>query len=149
MIRFLSLCLFCIPAFADVYKCEIEGKVTFSGRPCAEDAEKVEVKDTGGLQSDNPLLERQGGLTERVLHNQSIDLEIQQVRRSAAVRIADYRRQRDQCERNTYRAANNAAGALWEQALRDCINGFEERIQEEELRRDDTIRELRRDKQTP
>ena len=150
MVRFLSLCLFCMPAFADIYKCEVDGKIIYSERPCAEDAEKVEVEDTDrGLQVDKNFVRNQDAETNRVLHNQNIDLEIQEIRRSAARRIADYRQKRDNCDETTYRGPNNASSARREQTVKECINGFEALIQEEELRRDDAIRELRRDRREP
>ena len=150
MFRSLIFCLASTSALADVYKCEVDGKITFSERPCAENAQKIQVEDTDqGLQVDEDFVRHQDAVTSRVLHNQNIDLEIELIRRSSARRVAEYRKKRDNCDATTYRGPNSATGALREQRVKDCVSEFEALIQQEQQRRDNEIRELRREKRDP
>jgi hypothetical protein len=41
---FFWLCIIALPVQAEIYKCEINGQIEFSGQPCAEDAERIELK---------------------------------------------------------------------------------------------------------
>jgi hypothetical protein len=41
---FLIFCFLVFPVQADIYKCEINGQIEFSGQPCADNAERIELK---------------------------------------------------------------------------------------------------------
>ncbi len=40
----IILCMLPIHATAGIYKCVVDGKTTFSQRPCGDDAQEVEIK---------------------------------------------------------------------------------------------------------
>jgi SMC interacting uncharacterized protein involved in chromosome segregation len=46
------LCLISLPLQAEIFKCTVHGQTEFSDKPCAEQAEKVELKVIQPQQSD-------------------------------------------------------------------------------------------------
>jgi hypothetical protein len=54
------LCLFVIPAQAEVYKCTVNGRAEFSDQPCSEQAEKIELKV---IQPEQAAVEDQQAIT--------------------------------------------------------------------------------------
>ncbi|XQW86890.1 hypothetical protein ACOYR1_09280 [Thalassotalea piscium] len=106
---------------ADVYKCEIDGKTTFSQFPCADNAEKITIKEVQPVQTP-PTINYQA-------HNKEINdvndyIELSQIKREInqhQSKIKSYKNKMTQeikvLEIRARSANNNLAGATYEHAL--------------------------------
>ena len=54
------LCLMSLPLQAEIFKCSVHGQTEFSDKPCAEQAEKIELKVT---QPEQAAIEEQKAIT--------------------------------------------------------------------------------------
>jgi len=108
-------------ATAGVYKCVVDGKPVFSQIPCAPDAEVV------NLDIVKPTAEQQDASAERLANVRATQSDAKRERdRELALRQAEREvrrleaardRELAEIERKRGHAANNMAGAVWEQSL--------------------------------
>lgn len=135
-------------AHATIYRCEENGRLVFSDRPCGDDAEIIEQRSAtqvGGSLA-NPAAEEflQYRATKEAvskLDRQIADFE----RRKANVRqMMD--RDLAEWQRNRARANNNLAGATWEQSLAQEAEVKRARYQAEIDQIDREIDRLREDR---
>ncbi len=104
-------------AQAEIYKCTVNGKTAYSERPCGADAETVQIKVAPVDQAAKEAAQQRiSALGTRVQADQirtkisSLESEINALNRK---READLQR----IAAKKTRAANNLAGATWEQSL--------------------------------
>lgn len=146
MILVSLLALASAPVAAEAYKCEVDGKVTFSDRPCGENQEKVEVRVH---QPSGPAWDYKGALEEQdqYLERDRLEREISQVE----ARIRYLRRQRDAeiaaLRRSQQYSANNLAGATRDQSIAQQMqavsSNYETQIATERARLQDLRSQLR------
>ncbi len=116
--------LFTLPAQAAVYKCVVDGRTTFSDRPCAADAARVEMK-VYRPSADEAVRaeERVRGLQATLSAKQDTRQRRRLLRniRDAEDEIASLQRAMDDEHRalkqKKRRASNNLAGATWEESI--------------------------------
>ncbi len=120
-IIFISLfyIVFTPVVLADIYKCEVDGVVTFSQMPCSDTAKKITIEirkpNTPGIENDS--------------HRQTLEdvndyIEIKKIDREIKrqeSKIKNYQKRMNQeikrLEIRASYAANNLAGATYENAL--------------------------------
>ena len=107
---------------AAVFKCEIDGKVIFSQDPCAAESEELDLSNVGSVVSrqESTGAENLSGLRDDIdsyVKGQDIQRQIDKLEhdRRQVFRDRDQRIKQLQHSRNY--AANNLAGANWEQSL--------------------------------
>lgn len=108
-------------ALAEVYKCEVDGKIVFSQTRCGEDAQAISVNVA------KPSVDQQQETAKRMADIQAAQSQAQQQRgHEFEVRDAEKQIRRLEIERDSELAAierqrsfatNNIAGAVWEQSL--------------------------------
>ncbi len=119
MRMFFLLVLFVLaqPLQAAVYKCVIDGEVTFAGKPCAADAVPIDVRVSRPSESEAIAAQRR--LQSAQKHNdlQGVERRIVDLERD----IDKYQREVDSevdvLKRKKSLANNNLAGAAWKQSL--------------------------------
>ena len=135
---------------AQVYKCKVDGKTTFSDRPCATDAKPINVRPASGHSgavapvptaapaasvpinsSNNPQAVVAKMERDRALRDIGHDIEIEHSKireeeESMSRELAALRNKKQY-------ANNNLAGAVWEQSISAemaaVVAGYEQRIQ--------------------
>lgn len=147
------LLVFASATQAQVYKCIVDGVTKFSQKPCDDDAEPYEVKHSQPLvnqveqaRTGQPNLynaQSTGNRTELEERRISIlkrNLNIELVRLDARKsRLTEQRNSdlaRVRAQKN--RAANNLAGAVWEDSLSSEMSAINQRY-------DSDIREINRE----
>ena len=114
--RILALFILIIsfPVKAEFYKCVVNGKSTFSDRPCAEDSEKIEIKvyrpETNKISSTHERTERMTFKSKIYRVKSRIKSKEREIKR---YRIAMDRELSDLKDKKRF-AANNSSGATWE-----------------------------------
>lgn len=110
------LAMLSLPATAEIYKCiDANGRPQFSDKPCAVDAEVVEVQDSSAGLS----LGAEGDYSKMRHANKARELKRSIHRKEGEIRDLESTRDRkiaDLSNRQRY-AANNLAGATWEGSL--------------------------------
>lgn len=134
------------PLAAAAYKCEVDGKVTFSDRPCGENQQEVEVRTH---QPSGPTWDYEGARDDQRRHIEGARLE-RQVARSEA-RIRQLQRQRDAemaaLRRSQGYSTNSLAGATRDQSIAQQMqavsSNYETQIATERSRLQDLRSQLR------
>ncbi|MCK2088096.1 DUF4124 domain-containing protein [Thauera aromatica] len=136
--RLPILCAAAIPAalliataaHAQVYKCRIDGQAVFADRPCATDAQPLDIRPAAGpgtppapgapttldkinASVDEMVRSRQLRELDHRLRVERADLEQEQDRMNRE--LAALRNKKD-------RANTNLAGAMWEQSISEEMN---------------------------
>ena len=139
--RTLLIAVIIAPALANgaVYQCKENGQTVFSDRPCGDDAKEIDHKAAPKLggslateQGDIFVEKRQIERKIRRLENEKDDVQKSMDR--ALVRWQQQKR----------RAANNLAGATWENSLAQEAEVLRKRYQSEIDAIDKEIDELKR-----
>lgn len=120
-------------AEAEIYKCERDGETVFSQTPCAPNAQEVTVKvHTPDPEAAKLAAERAEATNEAVdtsMERRRIEREISDLED----RIRGYERRMDSeltsLRLKKTRAANNTAGATWEQSISDEMSAVTSRYQ--------------------
>ena len=116
---FFLLVLFVLvqPLQAAVYKCVVDGEVTFAGKPCAADAVPIDVRVSRPSESEAVAAQRRLQSARERNDLQGVERRITDLERD----IDKYQRAMDgeveAINRKKNRANNNLAGAAWRQSL--------------------------------
>lgn len=140
-----SLTALSLQAHGAVYQCKVNGQLTFSDRPCGNDAREVEVRSTpmvgGSLSSE---------AGEAFVEQRGKEREISQINRRISRlqdEIEDLRRNRDAAlirwQRKKSYANNNLAGATWENSLAQEAEVLRQRYQDDIRSLESEIENLR------
>ncbi|MFP4244301.1 MAG: DUF4124 domain-containing protein, partial [Ectothiorhodospira sp.] len=117
-------------AQAQVYRCETPDGVVFSQTPCANDAQAVEVRTHEGDPESRARIEESISRVDKSVRHR---LELQRLRRELQSVEDERDRKLKEIDRKVARAANNLAGATWEQALaierQNVLAEYDPRIQ--------------------
>ena len=108
----------------EVYRCEIDGVMSFSQQPCAENAQRLEVNYIRPSAADIARQEERSRRTVETNREMAQERQIREIGydiESAAGTIRTLQRQRDievaQLRRKKDSANNNLAGATWENSI--------------------------------
>jgi len=120
IIGFGLVCAFDV--YSEIYKCDVNGDITFSQFPCGDNAEIVNVEVT---RSSNKINDTRDGLSHKNhLADINLDIAISQIEREINVSknmIHKYqkklKREISQLQSRTNYANNNLAGATYHNAL--------------------------------
>lgn len=106
-----------------VYKCVIDGRTTYSQRPCADDAQQIDTTPARGRRT----APGQTTSTERVSetahdlagarHLRNLDFDIDRTERRIDALRQRMSREMDALRAKKAHANNNLAGATWEQSI--------------------------------
>lgn len=124
MKKIACIAMLCVvsPTHADVYKCTINGKTSFSDQPCAGQSQKLDVKPASGRSDTDSeqALSASKAYTEKV--NKDVQkrqlsdsiyqaqLKVDRLTRERDAKLAELNRQKNQ-------ANNNLAGAVYMQSI--------------------------------
>lgn len=119
----LTVCAFSSPANA-VFKCEVDGKITFSQTRCAPTAETIQIKThTPSAESAEHAASRADAIKAQLDKNQT-QRETRRIRakiRTLETDVERYQKLQDMeidvLQKKKSRANNNLAGATWEQSI--------------------------------
>ena len=135
---------------AQMYKCEVDGKVEFSDQPCGDNGgEAVDLKYHNPDPSEAKAAEMHSATTEA-----DLELSIQRRRlerqiRTAEQRISKLRADRDrelqQLREKKATAANDLAGATWQQSVSEEMSVIATRYSDEISVKQSEIARLRED----
>lgn len=105
------------PAHAAVYKCVVDNQTVYSDKPCADEAEKLDIKVHQPNSRDiDSLLDRTVKMKrDSKIHNLKSKIrrqesKIDQLRLSMDKELAALKKKKS-------RSANNSAGATWENSI--------------------------------
>lgn len=120
-------------SYGAVYQCKVNGQMTFSDRPCGDNAKKIDVRPAPkvggdmGAGSAGEFLEYRDEKRRVQLIDRKIDqLKNKRQRVKGHMDTALIQYQRDKA-----RANNNLAGAVWENSLAEEAQVLRERYQSE------------------
>lgn len=150
MLRSLLLPLLLLAAgpavAATAYKCEVDGRVVFSDRPCGDNQQEVEVQTQEPAEStwDYKAARQE---QQQYLRREELEREIRQ----AEARIRNLQRERDAeiaaLRRSQRYSANNLAGATRNQSIAQEMqavsNNYQTQIETERNRLQDLRSQLR------
>ncbi|EHR39590.1 DUF4124 domain-containing protein [Alishewanella jeotgali] len=119
---------------AQVYKCEVDGVVTYSQQPCADNAELTQYSTENSVQSDPPQANDSATQTARPtqpaanheaelarinesIRKRNINTEITRLTAERNRKMRERDQKMAQLRRTKQSAANNLAGATWEESL--------------------------------
>ncbi len=119
----LAVCAFSSPAHA-VFKCEVDGKITFSQTRCAPTAETIQVKThIPSAESAEHAASRADAIKAELDKTQA-QRELRRIRtqiRALEADVARYQKRQDNeiaaLREKKLHANNNLAGATWEQSI--------------------------------
>jgi len=113
----VSLALLAGAADAAVYKCDVGGKTVFSDRPCATDAQKLDIRyrqpDAAAAAEIQRRTDQYYADLDKRKHASKVAAQKQRVRQLERERDAELAALRDK----KALANNNLAGAAWEQSI--------------------------------
>lgn len=107
---------------SEIYRCTIDGVVTYSQIPCNDGAVKVEVKNRSGNNNTvEPItVSNSSTAPNKHIENTNVFLINQEIQRNI-LSIARYERKMTKelriLKARTYNASNNLAGAIYHRAL--------------------------------
>lgn len=123
-------------AMADIYKCIVNGKTVFSGSPCAQDAEKIELKVNKPSTEDRALMEQQVDKWGKGIAKQKLiqkrDAVLREIRRNQFRLDSLNDEMESELEAlriKKRRAYHNLAGATWEQSISEEMNSITRKYQ--------------------
>ncbi|MCW8918943.1 MAG: DUF4124 domain-containing protein [Gammaproteobacteria bacterium] len=126
---FIALCTTAGMASGAVYRCEVEGQITFSQTPCAANAQEYQVDyikpnaDHAARMSEQTQSSAAAvaaSQTEREIRSQGLAIKDEE----ANIRVLQSRRDKELAALRSKKnlANNNLAGATWEQSISDEMN---------------------------
>ena len=135
----IILVLLLIGAFhaqAGIYKCVIDGKTTFSGEPCSDHAEKINVKIRKPNKEEVDIVNTRNVRISKALNIKRLENKVEK----SDENIEDFQRAMDRdikkLELKKSYANNNLAGATWENSIsteiRAVIEKYKVKITREE-----------------
>ncbi|MDE3272063.1 hypothetical protein [Pseudoalteromonas sp. G4] len=125
---FLSLCF--VTSFASysaIYKCEIDGVLTFSDQPCSDKYEKIEVNPQVIKKRPNANAKPNTDSTDTYVKSRQLKREIEQVKARIKKLQKDMDVEISAVKNMTVRTANNLYGASRSEALALEMNAITER----------------------
>lgn len=108
-------------ACADIFKCNENGKVVFADRPCGAAAEKITVVTTPQTSSGSSMasdgIKEMSATLSRDRRIKEVDREIQVLQDNIQTNSANREIELQNLRNKKGYAANNLAGATWEQSI--------------------------------
>jgi hypothetical protein len=133
---------------AELYKCEVNGRIEFSDRPCRRTA-----GETVELHYHTPDAAVSGAAVRELADTQAeLDLSLERRRLERQIRTAEQRIRALRAERDRElaalrerkaQAANNLAGATWEQSISQEMAAVAQRYGDDIAVRQDDIGRMR------
>ncbi|MFC4258633.1 DUF4124 domain-containing protein [Marinobacter lacisalsi] len=115
-----------LPGHAAVYQCQVNGSTVFSDRPCGDDAKELDHKAAPMIGGS--MATEQG---ETFVEQRQIERKIRRLEREKDQAEHDMDKALADWQRNKRRAANNLAGATWENSLAQEAEVLRKRYQSE------------------
>ena len=136
IIIFVLLIIGTIHAQAGIYKCVIDGKTTFSGEPCSDNAEKVDVQIRRPKKEDVDIVNSRNARISKALNIKRLEDNIEtSEKKIEAFQLSLDRDTKELAQKKSY-ANNNLAGATWENSIsieiRAVIDKYKFKITSEE-----------------
>ncbi len=126
---FCSL-LFIVISFqsqAGVYKCVIDGKTTYSGDPCSDSAEKIEVTIRKPKQRDIETVNNRNERISLILKASALKKKILKSEKNIVNLHESMDGEINRLKRKKLLARNNLAGATWKNSISSEIDTVIER----------------------
>jgi len=129
--QLLIIC-YTLPSQAAIFKCEVDGKVTFSGQRCEGNTVEINVRTSqpsnkGEVDKFDPATNHEA--TKKFIADGERRRAIKSLKQENSLlvkEIVSYERAMDaemeRLSRKKRRAANNLGGALWEQSISQEMN---------------------------
>lgn len=119
-------------AHAQIYKCRIDGQTVFADRPCAADAQPLDVRPAAGRgtppapgdPSDLDRLKASVADMARTRNLRDLDHRIRAERIELDQEQDRMNRELAALRNKKNRANNNLAGAMWEQSISEEMNAI-------------------------
>lgn len=125
---FLSLCFaMSFAPQAAIYKCEIDGVLTFSDQPCSDKYEKIEVSPQVIKKRPNATATPNTDSTDTYVKSRQLKREIDKVKARIKKLQKDMDAEIGEAKNMTVRTANNLYGASRSEALAMEMNAITER----------------------
>ncbi|MDQ7990187.1 MAG: DUF4124 domain-containing protein [Candidatus Dactylopiibacterium sp.] len=128
---------------AEIYQCTINGRKTFSDAPCADNAQRMNVRPASGAgtptsgQADAPSAPSDlAARADRTARARILDDDIYRQEGRIRVLRAEMELQISMLKKKKQSANNNLAGAIWEQSISEemtaTANAYSAKIQSAE-----------------
>ena len=124
-----SLALTSFAASSAIYKCEIEGVLTFSDRPCSDNYEKIDVKPQIIKKRTPSSTAYDTDSTDNYVKSRQLTREINKVKDRISKLQRDMDRELSEIKNMTVRTANNLYGASRSEAVALEMNAITTRYQ--------------------
>ena len=120
----LTTMLFPVCSYAQVYKCEVDGVVKYSQQPCADNAELTQYSTEApnppaAIAPQQPAIDHKAE-SERInesIRQRNINSEIIRLTAERNRKMRERDQKMAQIRKTKQSAANNLAGATWEESL--------------------------------
>ncbi|MEH6347451.1 MAG: DUF4124 domain-containing protein [Bermanella sp.] len=136
IIMFVFLLTGAFHSQAGIYKCVIDGKTTFSGEPCSDNAEKVNIQIRKPKKKDVDLVNSRNARISKALNIKRIEGKIEKSEKKVEAFQLSMDRDTKKLELKKSYANNNLAGATWENSIsteiRAVIEKYKFKITSEE-----------------
>lgn len=124
----LVVLFYVLPSYGAIFKCEVDGKVSFSQQSCGDSAEEILVKksqpprkqESSSYEATKMYVaegERRREIKRLKKDNEDLEFAIDRYERAMDDELQALSRKKQ-------RAANNSAGALWEQSISQEMNAI-------------------------
>ena len=124
----LSVCLLSsFASYSAIYKCEIDGVLTFSDTPCSDKYEKIEVSPQVIKKRPQSGVKQSTDSTDNYVKSRQLKREIDKVKARIKKLQKDMDAEINEVKNMTVRTANNLYGATRSEALALEMNAITER----------------------